>query len=164
MTRIRPYVAADAPALRGIFTEAVQVGARAQYSAAQRDAWSGAAQHCPPDWGDRLGDHLTFVAEQDGDPVGFMTLGRDGHLDLAFVLPQVMGQGVADALHDRILAEAQARGLSRLTTEASLRAQPFFRRMGWRLVAHQTVEIRGQRLDNAVMEKPLQALRKLPPR
>jgi putative acetyltransferase len=96
------------------------------------------------------------VAERDGVPVGFMSLDlARGYLDLAFVLPQVMGQGVADALYAVLEARARAEGLARLTTEASALARPFFARNGWALIREQQVERRGVALHNAVMEKTL---------
>jgi putative acetyltransferase len=152
---IRSYAVADAPALALIFHRAVTVGAARQYSEAQRTAWSPA----PPDstaWEERLARQQTVVAERDGVPVGFMSLDlARGYLDLAFVLPQVMGQGVADALYAVLEARARAEGLARLTTEASALARPFFARNGWALIREQQVERRGVALHNAVMEKTL---------
>ena len=152
MTRIRPYRGEDAPALRAIFWRAVQEGAASAYDQRQRNAWARAPE-VPPDWPDRLGRQITLVAEQAGTAVGFMTLGHDGHLDLAFVAPEAMGTGVAAALHDRVLAEAAARGLSLLTTEASHLARRFLLRQGWREIAEQEVEIGGARLTSFRMEK-----------
>lgn len=152
MTRIRSYRPGDAPALRLIFWRAVQEGTKAAYDQRQRDAWARAPE-APPDWPDRLGTQITLVAERDGAAVGFMTLGHDGHLDLAFVAPEAMGTGVAAALHDRVLTEAAARGIDRLTTEASHLARRFLLRQGWREIAAQEVEIGGVRLANFRMAK-----------
>ena len=89
-------------------------------------------------------------------PVGFMTLNPDtGYLDLAFVLPELMGKGVAATLYAMLESRARAAGLTRLTTEASLLSEPFFLREGWRLVRRQEVERSGARLSNALMEKSL---------
>ena len=153
--RVRPYRPADAAALRRVFWRAVQEGAASAYDLRQRDAWARAPE-APPDWPDRLGRQITLVAETtdgDGGPLGFMTLGHDGHLDLAFVLPEAMGGGAAAALHDRLLAEAEARGIDRLTTEASHLARRFLLKQGWSEIAAQEVEIGGVRLVNFRMAK-----------
>ncbi|MFM8584368.1 MAG: GNAT family N-acetyltransferase, partial [Planctomycetaceae bacterium] len=52
-------------------------------------------------------------------------------------------------------AEAARLGLQRLDLEASLTAQPFFEACGWRQLARQQVERRGQLLTNFRMEKEL---------
>lgn len=151
---IRPYRADDAPVLANVFDRAVREGAAGAYDAEQRAAWAGAID-APPDWSRRLCEEITVVAERAGQVTGFMTLGRDGFLDLAFVLPEAMGTGVAPALHDRILVEAEARRLVRLTTEASHIARRFFIKQGWRELGEVQVHLGGTRLTSFSMEKRL---------
>lgn len=128
----------------------------AAYSAAERAAW--APDPVPPsDWGRRLGDQITLVATRKAAIRGFMTLGRDGHLDLAYVLPEERGQGTADALLAALEAAARARGLHWLTTEASLVARPFLERHGWRGASRQSVIRNGVALTNFRMHKALDA-------
>lgn len=154
MTRIRPYRAGDAHALHDIFRRAVLEGAAGAYTEAERQAWLGRAD-MPADWSARLGDEITLVGEAGGAPAGFMTLGRDGHLDLAYVLPEAQGTGLAAALHDRIVRVAQEHAMPGLTTEASIVARRFFLKQGWRVIAEQSVERNGMRLRNYRMEKCL---------
>jgi putative acetyltransferase len=151
---IRAYRDEDAPVLARIFDRAVREGAAGAYDARQRDAWAS-AMDTPPEWSQRLGEEITLVAERDGTVTGFMTLGRDGFLDLMFVLPEAMGTGVAAALHDRVLAEAEARQISRLTTEASHIARRFFIKQGWRELGEVQVDLGGTTLTSFSMEKRL---------
>jgi putative acetyltransferase len=51
-----------------------------------------------------------------------------GHVDLAFVLPSAAGMGVGRALLNAAERWASAHGATRLSTEASLVARPFFER------------------------------------
>ena len=76
----------------------------------------------------------------------------DGYLDFAYVAPDAMGQGVAKALYDAILAVAEKAGLARLTSEASHLARRFFERQGWRVVEEQSVARNGVTLTNFRME------------
>lgn len=156
MIRIRNFQATDSDALRQIFYRAIHEGTTEWYTPEQRAAWANAAE-APPDWPQRLGDQMTVVAETDGQISGFMTLGHDGHLDLAFVAPEAMGTGVASALHDRLLDLAAKAGLQVLTTEASHLARRFFLRQGWTELTAQEVELRGVLLANFRMEKRLGA-------
>lgn len=157
MIRIRQFRPDDAAALRVIFEQAVLQGSAGFYDEVQRKAWAE-APNASPAWTTRLGDQITVVAERDGGLAGFMTLGHDGHLDLAFVRPDCMGTGLAASLHDRLLAIAMEKGLSRLTTEASHLARRFFLKQGWVEQAEQTVWIGDVQLTNFRMEKPVGSL------
>lgn len=152
---IRSYAEGDARPLAEIFHRAVHEGAASRYTARERAAWSPRI----PDtrsWENRLAEAETLVAVTPDGPVGFMSLDlASAYLDLAFVLPEAMGKGVAAALYAVLEGRARALGLSRLETEASHLAEPFFARQGWRLVRRQEVERLGVRLSNALMEKTL---------
>ena len=151
---VRHYAQDDAPALRAIFHRAVRDGAARYYSEKERSAWSPSAE-IPPGWADRLGGQCVRVAEAVGAPIGFMTLTDTGYIDLAFVLPEWMGRGVADALLADIMRQAGLRGLPRLTTEASFLARSFFLRHGWQVDAEQRVERFGVELTNFRMSLAL---------
>ncbi|MDJ0827010.1 MAG: GNAT family N-acetyltransferase [Rhodobacter sp.] len=129
MTRIRRYRSADAGALAEIFFRAVHEGARTKYTEEERQAWAP-TRPSPEDWARRLDGLITFVAFESGSLVGFMSLRSDGYLDLAFVLPEWMGKGVADALLRCLESEARRCGIGLLTTEASHLARSFFLRHG----------------------------------
>jgi putative acetyltransferase len=78
-------------------------------------------------------DQWCWVAEEDGRMTGFMSLCPDGLLDMAFVIPEVMGKGTAAALYDTLLAKARAVELPRLTVIASPFSQRFLLRRGWQV-------------------------------
>lgn len=151
---VRSYQDGDAEPLGQVFHRAVREGATARYDARQVEAWSPQA---PSDtkWAERLAAADTVVASEDNRLVGFMSLNPDGYLDLAFVLPDVMGQGVADLLYAVLETRARGRGIVHLTTQASLLAEPFFAKHGWSVSRRQEVEIREAILKNAWMEKEL---------
>lgn len=129
---IRAFRPADAAATHAVFRRAVQDGTTARYTDAERAAWLP-QEAMPAEWGDWLGRHFTVVADRSGDILGFMMLERDGYLNMAYVLPDEMGKGTADALYAAVLAHARTLGLARLTTLASRYAIGFFSRHGWRM-------------------------------
>ncbi|HSG56069.1 MAG TPA: GNAT family N-acetyltransferase [Paracoccaceae bacterium] len=151
---IRPYLAADRAACHRIFHPAVHQGAARAYTADQRAAWAPSDQRDPAQ-PDRFLDQFAFVAEVSGTPAGFMTLDKTGCLDMAFVLPEVMGTGVADALYAAILSTARAERFSRLTTAASHLARAFFARHGWQPDQEETHPLRGQLLPRFAMSLDL---------
>ena len=127
---IRPFTMDDARPTREVFVRAVREGAASRYSAEERAAWVPDPA-MPEDWGEWLAGHVTFVAEDERGITGFMMVERDGYLNMAFVLPEVMGKGTADRLYADILAAARALDLPRLTVFASRHARRFFARHGW---------------------------------
>ena len=154
MRQVRSYRDGDAKVLGEVFHKAIR-GATEAYGAEGVAAWSPA----PPTgeaWAERLGAADTVLCEEDGKVLGFMSLVPEtGLLDLAFVLPEVARSAVASGLYAVLEGRARARGQERLTTEASLLAEPFFSRLGWQVVKRQRVERRGVLLKNCVMEKRL---------
>lgn len=144
---IRAYGEADAPVLAELVHAAVHEGAKDHYTEAQRKAWSPAPKD-PAELHARLSPQSVFVARDGLGVCGFMTLEGDGHLDMAFVHPRVQGQGVTGLLIEALLAEAAARGMERLHTEASHLFRRFLERRGWTLLASQQVECRGVVLEN----------------
>jgi putative acetyltransferase len=139
---IRRFRESDAAATARVFYDSIHHATREFYDAAQRRAWAPEVPETEAWWA-RIAPQIAFVAERDGTLIGFMTLRTDGHLDLAFVAPDAVGQGVAKALYDALLAEATAAGMTRFTTEASLLARPFFLRQGWSVQREEAVERHG---------------------
>lgn len=155
MIRIRAYRDGDAGPLFAVFYRAVHAGTQAFYSEDERNAWAPSAKPGSM-WVPRLAEQLTLVAEQDdGTAVGFMTMGDEGYLDYAYVAPEVMGTGVANALHASLLEHARHRGLTRLETEASHLARRFFLKHGWRDEGEQQVERLGVAITNFRMSLDL---------
>lgn len=152
---IRSYAAGDARPLAELFHRAVHEGASARYTPEECRAWSPRPPDAPT-WEKRLAEAETVIADTPQGPVGFMSLVVErSYLDFAYVAPEVMGKGVAGLLYAVLEGRARAAGLTALTTEASLLAEPFFARQGWQVVQRQQVERLGVLLRNAVMEKAL---------
>lgn len=151
---IRPYRADDLDALIELFTSSVREVASRDYNPAQIEAWAPVAvnrQH----WATRLGNRPTYVAEAESEIVGFSDLEPDGHIDMLFVHADHQGQGVARTLLDHIHVRAAKQGITRLFTEASITARPFFERNGFEVIEAQDVELRGQTFRNYRMAKSL---------
>lgn len=154
MVRVRPYAAAELDDLIALFRESVRQVARLDYSPEQILAWA-------PDeidreaWALRLATSSTWVAAHGDETVGFVTLEPDGHLDMLYVHAAQQRLGIAGKLVDRLESSARSRGLTRLFTEASITAKPFFERRGFHVVETQRVARRGQELTNYRMVRPL---------
>ncbi|PDT18150.1 GNAT family N-acetyltransferase [Rhizobium sp. J15] len=149
---IRPYAPDDVDATIEIFLRSIHEVSSKDYSAAEIEAWAKVEDRSL--WAERRMSRPAWTAEIGGKPVGFSDLTGDGCLDMMFVHPEFQGVGVATRLLRRVEEEALRLGYGRIYTEASRTARPFFERQGFRMVARQIVEKRGQSLENFLMEKP----------
>lgn len=141
---IRPYRATDRAATALVYYRAIHEGTTTHYNAAQRAAW---APRATPDSAkpDKLLDQWAWVADEGGKITGFMSLCPDGLLDMAFVLPEAMGTGLATALYTALLTRARAARLPRLTVEASPYSYGFLRKHGWQ------VDWQGERIYDGML-------------
>ena len=145
----------DAGALAHVFFRAVREGAASAYTCEERAAWAPKEPEAEA-WQARIAGLTTVVAEDQSGIVGFMSLNTDdGDLDLAFVLPEAKGTGVAKALYAMIENHARSRKIRRLHTRASHLARPFFERQGWTVQRENQVERQGVTLTNWIMDKTL---------
>lgn len=158
---LRPTLPADAPLLAAIFRASIDGLAAEDYSPAQCEAWIAAADD-EARFAKKLGDQLTLIATIERQPVGFASLKDNDYLDMLYVRPEAAHRGVAKALVDALETLAAARGVTRITTDASDTARDFFAHRGYTATRRNTVEVNGQWLANTSMEKTLAPVRKGP--
>jgi putative acetyltransferase len=151
--KLRPLTRSDAKACFSLFHQAVHLGAAAYYSAEQRAAWAPDAAF--EGWDERLTSGFSICATRWGKIVGFFTMGDDGHVDYAYVLPNEMGTGTAVKLYQACETHARSLGLEVMDTQASHLAKRFFEKRGWRVTARQVVIRNGVGIENFRMEKDL---------
>lgn len=149
---VRRYQPGDRDALITVFVRSIRESAIRDYSPAQTEAWSAVDRANA--WS-AVGDRLIWVAVAGELVVGFTDLEPSGHLDHMYVHPEHEGRGIASALLTCLEAEARRQGHLRIFTEASITARPFFERRGFKTLAAQVVEFRGEKFRNYRMEKLL---------
>lgn len=147
---LRRYQTEDCSVLAALFYDTVHTVCRRNYTAAQCAAWA-TGQVDLTAWDQSFRDHVTLVAQMDGQIVGFGDIDATGYLDRLFVHRDFQRRGIAKALCDALEAAVPARPV---VTHASLTARPFFEARGYRVVRRQEVLRAGVRLVNFVMEKP----------
>lgn len=150
--RIRSYQSSDIKEMAELFYNTVHTVNAEDYTGEQLDAWADGN----PDlvkWDQSFQAHQTLIAEEDDRIVGFADIDRTGYLDRLYVHREYQGQGIATLLCD--LLEELTEG-NVITVHASITANPFFERRGYRTVKRQQVERRGILLTNYIMEKDKQ--------
>jgi putative acetyltransferase len=151
---LRPFLAADTPVLAAIFVAAIQELTGDDYSEAQQEAWASAADD-EEQFGKKLADELTLIATLQNSPVGFASLKGADHIEMLYVHPSAVGQGVGAMLCDALEKLAGARGAKSLTADVSDNAQEFFLKRGYVGKQRNTVTINGEWLANTTMQKAL---------
>src|SRR6185437_16157414 len=151
---LRPMLPDDVPVLVAIFVASIEELTGDDYSQAQQIAWAGAADD-EDKFGARLASALTLVATLQGSPVGFASLKGADHIDMLYVHPGAVGEGVAGALCDALEKLARGRGTKSLTVDASDNAAEFFARRGYEAKQRNTVSLNGEWLANTTMQKRL---------
>lgn len=141
----------DSDALGRIMFDAIH-GGDSPYSAEQLRAWLP-EPNSRRAWSGRLARQRVAVAEDEGRPVGFMTLGDDGNIDLAFILPDYRRQGLFRDLLQQIEDSARDAGIDQLWTHASLMAEGPFKATGFVIDQTEYVERSGQTLKRFRMHK-----------
>src|ERR1700722_6625836 len=151
---LRPFLAADTPVLAAIFAASVEELTGDDYSEAQQEAWASAVDD-EENFGKRLASELTLVPTLQNSPVGFAALKGADHIDMLYVHPSAVGQGVASMLCDALEKLAGGRGAKSLTVDASDNAQEFFLKRGYVAKRRNTVTVNGEWLANTTMQKAL---------
>jgi putative acetyltransferase len=151
---LRPFLPADAPVLAAIFVASIEELTGDDYNETQQEAWASALND-EEKFAKRLASELTLVATLGNSPVGFASLEGTDRIDMLYVHPGVVGQGVASMLVDALEKLATGRGTKSLTVDASDNAQEFFAKRGYVAKQRNTVNVNGEWLANTTMQKTL---------
>jgi putative acetyltransferase len=149
---LRPFLPADAPLLREIFSASIEQLTGDDYSEAQREAWAATADD-EAAFSKKLGSALTLVATMAGSSVGFASLASGNKIDMFYVHPAVVGQGVGAMLADALEKLANSRGAALLIVDASDSARGFFEKRGYVAQQRNTVMTGGEWLANTTLHK-----------
>lgn len=152
MLSIRRYRTEDAPILWTLFYHTVRVINRRDYTESQVSAWA------PSDfdlnsWQRTMDAIQPYIAEIEGQIVGYCDLQSDGLIDHFFCHHEYQGQGIGRDLMSFLFSQAKVQGIERLYSEVSITARPFYKKMGFTVKVQQRAEVRGETLTNFMMEK-----------
>ncbi|MEH2195199.1 MAG: GNAT family N-acetyltransferase [Nostoc sp.] len=151
---IRGYKISDTKEIMKLFYDTIHEINICDYTQEQVDAW--ATKNIDYEvWHKRLQAKLPYIAEKNGEIVGFGELEADGHIDCFYCHSKYQRQGIGSKLLIYIENTAKLQGIKRLYAEVSITAKPFFETKGFSVVREQQVERRGVWLKNYVMEKYL---------
>lgn len=148
---IRKYRETDCQATAILFYDCVHHVNIRDYSRQQCAVWATGKLDLDS-WNVSLMSHISLVAVEENEIIGFADIDNSGYLDRLYVHYKWQHLGVASALCD---AAESAGNFQRITTQASITARPFFEKRGYRVLKQQQVERQGIKLTNYLMEKIL---------
>jgi putative acetyltransferase len=152
---LRPFLTQDTATVAQIFRDAIEELTEDDYDEAQRAAWSASADD-EEDFAARLAAQTTLLALRDGEPVGFISLKGNDHIDMLYVRPEVAGEGIGAFLANAAETLARGRGAKILSVDASDTALPFFEKLGFKPQLRQSISLEGEWLANTKMAKALE--------
>jgi putative acetyltransferase len=151
---LRPFLPADAMALRDLFAQSIDELTVDDYDEDQRIAWASSAEDAAV-FRSRLAEALTLVVQLDGEYLGFGSLKDNKIIDMIYVHPDYSGEGVGTALADALEKIAAGRGAEAISVDASDTAVPFFERRGYVPTQRNSIPLDDQWLSNTTMVKRL---------
>jgi len=153
---LRPFLAADAPICAAIAEASIAELTGEEYTESQQEAWIASFPD-EDELGKRLSSQLTLIATLGESSVGFASLQGPDHIDMLYVHPEAIGQGVATSLIDALEKLASARGATKLTADVSDTAEAFFARRGYVAMQRNSIHRGDEWLANTTMSKALEA-------
>ena len=152
---IRSYNPNDLDQVTHLFHETVHNINSHDYSQEQIDACTTLDVAQVERLKDDLAHNIRYVAQKEGNIVGFGTLTKHGYIDMIYTHKDYQGRGVATAIYHQLEDEAEKLGIKTLHTQASITALPFFEKRGFQPVCENRKVVRGVAFLNFIMEKKI---------
>lgn len=150
--KIRRMYPGEGKKLAALLYQSVHSLAAGDYSPLELEAWAPEKMDVPR-FNRSLMLNVTFVAEEDGAPVGFICIERDGYINRLFTHPGHVRRGVGTALLKRAEDWAGKRGIKRIFLSASKTGRDFYLKNGFSVCGIEKTERHGVVFENKIMEK-----------
>ncbi|HEY9211359.1 MAG TPA: GNAT family N-acetyltransferase [Ancylobacter sp.] len=128
---LRPARAGDGAHVFEVTRQSIIGLAKAHYSPAQIDGWMGA--RTPAYYEELIAKGHMIVAEREGAMVGFVDA-EPGEVTRLFLMPEAAGAGLGARLLEIGIEKARAGHVGPIKVEATVNAEGFYRRHGFRTV------------------------------
>ena len=152
--RIREYTKNDCIEMYQLFYDTVHAVNAKDYTESQLSAWATGDFNFTA-WNSMFLSHYTVIACENHRIVGFGDIDDTGYINMLFVHKDYQRQGIAHAILQKLEEYAYSKGLSQLSTHASITAKPFFENHKYYIITENIVERKGIKLLNYVMKKSL---------
>lgn len=145
----------DVEELRALFQNTVLVINRRDYTQAEVEDWASCGNELSKLEGMIKTHYFIVAVNQQLQIVGFSSITPQGYLHSMFVHKDFQGEGVATILLKEIERYAVTAGITRITSEVSITARPFFEKRGYTVEVEQKRRANQLSLTNYWMAKSL---------
>ncbi len=123
------------------------------YSKEAIDAWS--SRPSPDLYQKGVGRCKRWVAEIDGEVVGYTDHGLNGKFWGLYVHKDHLGKGIGSALFQKAEESLQQMGVDKITIESTITATKFYEGKGYTKVRDDTHIMNGIQIPTVILEKTL---------
>ena len=151
---LRAFVPSDTPILRDLLAASVEELTQEDYTEEERVAWVSFAED-EEAFCKMLEEALTLVVEVNGEPIGFASLKEKHILNMLYVHPYHVDEGIGTMLCEALETSARSNGANEILVESSETAVLFFERRGYIPLQRNSVERYGEWLTTTSLKKVL---------
>jgi predicted N-acetyltransferase YhbS len=153
--QVRPAGESDVDGIWHVHNESIRALCRGRYGEREIAAWI--AFRPPQAYRSALASRTLFVAEREGEIVGFGQFDpARSEIEACYVSPDTVNRGVGSDLVLRMEEEARAKGHEVVRLNATLNAETFYARLGYRRLGPAVHRVGNEvDLDCIRMEKKL---------
>lgn len=144
----------DLTEMQRIFVDTITTVCSSDYDEQQIRVWVSGVNNTER-WKKIIVEQYVIVADKGDKILGYGTLNNESYIDLLYVHKDHQGQGIAQLLLDEITKEARQLGQTKLNSDVSKTARPFFAKNGFVQLSEQTNIREGVELINYKMTKHL---------
>lgn len=149
---IRQATPNDIASILDLYRNTVLTVNRRDYSQAEVEDWASCGE--TPKIEEMIKTHYFIVAETfQSQIVGFSSITPQGYLHSMFVHKDFQGKGIATLLLDHIERYAKEQEITKIISEVSLTARPFFEKRGYAVETEQKRQANKLSLTNFWMAK-----------
>lgn len=133
--------------ITSLFRDTIQTVNTKDYSPQEIEAWSKGADNID-NWVRRIDEHYFLLVRIQNILVGMASIDDNGYLDVIYIHHKHQGLGIAKSLLAKMIERAKSLGLTKITSDVSITAKPFFLYKGFEIVNPQLILCRGVVLRN----------------
>jgi len=152
--KIRRVRIEDLGKLQQLFRDSILKSGREHYTEAQLQEWSRRSDN-EARWTSLIQEQFTILLESENQIIAFASLKDSDYFDFLYVNNDEQGKGYAKQLYMAILAEAKKCGATKLFSDVSYMARPFFEARGFNVLHENENKLGMETLVNFRVEKEI---------
>ncbi|HHH54015.1 MAG TPA: GNAT family N-acetyltransferase [Bacteroidetes bacterium] len=142
----------DLPEMKNLFVNTITEICKSDYNKQQISIWTSSSEN-DKRWNEMITDQVVLIAEYENKIVGFISLENGNYIDFLYVHKDYQRKGIAKKLYSAIEKEALRQKQTKLSSDVSKTARPFFEKVGYEIVDKQIVIKKNVELTNYKMKK-----------